>query len=185
MQRKITINNKEIDYSIRKSKRARRLRVAVHCDASVVVTLPYLSREKIVEKFLQEKADWVLEKINYFNKYKSTKPLLSENDYFEKRATALEIVNETIIKYNFRDRFKFNKITIKRQKTRWGSCSRKGNININYRIVYLSREAAEYIVVHELCHLQEFNHSRNFWNLVGQFMPKYIDVKKELKKNHL
>ncbi|MFH1661706.1 MAG: M48 family metallopeptidase [Candidatus Falkowbacteria bacterium] len=186
MQRKIKINNQEIDYKIKKSKRAKRLRIAVYCDATVVVTLPFLASEKIVEKFLKEKSGWLIKKISYFKKYKNINiPVLTKNDYLKNKNKALIIARNIIKKYNQECKFKFNKITIKNQKTRWGSCSRKGNININYKIIYLPEKIAEYIVVHEICHLIEFNHSRKFWNLVAEIFPDYLDIRRELKKKGL
>lgn len=182
MSRRIKINDKQIDYKIRKSQRAKRLRVAVYCDASVVVTLPSTADENIVEKFLKEKANWLLEKISYFNDHKNKAfNNLSDDDFFKKKDKAYKIVEDIVKKYNKNNEFRINNIKIKNQKTRWGSCSKKGNININYKIVYLQKKMAEYIVVHELCHLKEFNHSNKFWTLVASKLPDYLDIRKELK----
>ncbi len=74
------------------------------------------------------------------------------------------------------------KITIRAQKSRWGSCSRKGNLNFNYQIVLLPAELADQVIVHELCHLLEFNHSKNFWNLVAKTIPDYRERRQRLKK---
>ncbi len=71
------------------------------------------------------------------------------------------------------------------QRTKWGSCSKKGNLNFNYKIALMPEKIADYIVVHELCHLKEFNHSRKFWNLVVKIIPDYLEIKKELKNKSL
>jgi predicted metal-dependent hydrolase len=76
-----------------------------------------------------------------------------------------------------------NKIFIKDQKTRWGSCSSKGNINYNYRIIMTPLEVIDYLVVHELCHMVHLNHSKEFWNLVGSIIPNYKDIAAWLKAN--
>ena len=94
---------------------------------------------------------------------------------------ALEIVNERIIFFNQFYGYKWNNIVIRNQKTRWGSCSKKGNLNFNYKIALLPSEVADYIIVHELCHLKEFNHSKRFWNLVSQTIPEYKEIKKQIK----
>jgi predicted metal-dependent hydrolase len=81
--------------------------------------------------------------------------------------------------------FKINRIAIKNTKTRWGSCSSKGNLNFNYKIIYLKPHLADYLIVHELCHLGELNHSKRFWELVCKIIPDYAKVSKELKKIHI
>lgn len=80
--------------------------------------------------------------------------------------------------------FKYNKISIRNQKTRWGSCSRRGNLNFSYKIAILPEELSDYIIVHEICHLGQFNHSKDFWNLVAQTVPNYLKLKEDLKHEH-
>jgi predicted metal-dependent hydrolase len=77
--------------------------------------------------------------------------------------------------------FSYNKVFIKNQRTRWGSCSSNRNLNFNYRIINLAPELQDYLIVHELCHLQEFNHGQAFWNLVGLQIPNYKVVRTQLK----
>ncbi len=79
--------------------------------------------------------------------------------------------------------FTFNNIRIKDQKTRWGSCSSKNNINLSWRLVLLPQKVMDYVIIHELCHLQEMNHSDRFWSLVEQYCPDYKTSKKYLKKH--
>jgi len=73
------------------------------------------------------------------------------------------------------------RITIREQKSRWGSCSQKGNLNFNWKLIMAPPQALDYVVVHELCHLHEFNHSPRFWSLVEAQMPDYEVWKKWLK----
>jgi len=73
-----------------------------------------------------------------------------------------------------------NTIRIRNQRTRWGSCSQKGNLSLNYRIALLPMHLVDYIIVHEVCHLKEFNHSQRFWDLVMQTVPDPVACKKEL-----
>lgn len=104
-------------------------------------------------------------------------------DYKIYKKKALEIVNERIVFFNQFYGYRWNNIVIRNQKTRWGSCSKKGNLNFNYKIALLPSEVADYIIVHELCHLGEFNHSENFWNLVAKTIPDYKEIRKNLKNN--
>lgn len=67
----------------------------------------------------------------------------------------------------------YTRVTIRDQKTRWGSCSTSGTLSFNYRLMYAPPRVLDYVVVHELCHLTHMNHSRDFWELVGSVMPEY------------
>lgn len=73
------------------------------------------------------------------------------------------------------------RIFIKNSKTRWGSCSKNGNLNFHYKIALLPAYLAEYLVAHEVAHLKEFNHSVAFWALIAQEIPEYKKVRKELR----
>lgn len=106
-------------------------------------------------------------------------------NYLQHKERAREIVNERLAHFNKTYQFEFRRVSIKNQKSRWGSCSKKGNLNFNYKIALLPEKLANYIVVHELCHLGELNHSRNFWNLVSKTIPDYKQIRNELKKKQM
>jgi predicted metal-dependent hydrolase len=76
---------------------------------------------------------------------------------------------------------KVGKIAIRNQKSRWGSCSKKGNLNFNYKLVFLSPELRDYVIVHEICHIKEFNHGEGFWSLVAEAVPDHRELRKQLK----
>ncbi|HEY4515391.1 MAG TPA: M48 family metallopeptidase [Candidatus Paceibacterota bacterium] len=96
----------------------------------------------------------------------------------------ISIIDERIDRYNRHYQFDFNSIKIKRMKTRWGSCSVRKNLNFNIRIFELPSRLMDYIIVHELCHLRELNHSPRFWSLVAQVIPNYKSLKLELRNNY-
>lgn len=81
--------------------------------------------------------------------------------------------------------FVFNRVAIKNHTSRWGSCSKKGNLNFNYKIMYLPERLAEYIVAHELCHLKVLNHSREFWDLLKTVLPDCHLRRQELRKTRM
>jgi len=108
----------------------------------------------------------------------------AKKEYLEYKERALVLAKQRLEYFNQKYGFKFNRISIKNQKTRWGSCSKKGNLNFNYNIALLPEQLADYIIVHELCHLQELNHSRKFWGLVAQSFPDYLNLRKKLKSFH-
>jgi predicted metal-dependent hydrolase len=97
------------------------------------------------------------------------------------RVLAKQIVIEKVEQFNQYYKFEYGKIFIKNQGTRWGSCSSKKNLNFNYRIAVLPPELQDYLIVHELCHLKEFNHGNAFWDLVGEQVANAKDVDKKLK----
>ncbi len=184
MKKRIELHKKKVKYILKVSKRARRMRLAIYCDGNFVVTVPQNVNENIVEQFIIRKSQWIIDKLEYFKSIsgqvftRSTK-----KDYMEHKDNALILAQKRIEYFNKTYGFEFNKINIKNQKTRWGSCSRKGNLNLNYKIALLPERLADYIIVHELCHLKEFNHSQKFWNLVAKVTPDYLIVRKELKRN--
>uniref|UniRef100_UPI004056E508 M48 family metallopeptidase n=1 Tax=Acetatifactor sp. TaxID=1872090 RepID=UPI004056E508 len=77
----------------------------------------------------------------------------------------------------------YTSITIRDQKSRWGSCSSKGTLSFNYRLIFAPPKVLDYVVVHELCHLTHMNHSKDFWNMVGQIMPEYKEYKTWLREH--
>lgn len=171
-----------IHYKLKRSYRARRVRLSVYCDGSVVVTSPFGVGQSVIEKFISEKANWIWNKLQFFQSADSRPvPRLTKVDYLKHKDSALALVKERIEIYRSLYDFSFNRISIKNQKTRWGSCSSKKNLSFNYKIVFLSEKLQDYLIVHELCHLQEMNHSRRFWALVAKAFPDYAVMKKELK----
>ncbi len=178
--------DRKIPYELKKSKKAKRIRLAVHCDGNVVVTSPFGVETFIIEKFVADKKQWLLDKISFFKNVDSKAiRTFSNKDYLENREKALYLVQERIKFYNRIYNFQYSKVSIKNQKTLWGSCSRRKNLNFNYKIIFLPQRQQDYIIVHEMCHLKEFNHSNKFWALVEKAIPNYLDIKKELRNHEL
>jgi len=96
--------------------------------------------------------------------------------------TARTLVHSRLEHFNKFYNFSYKRVFIKSQSTRWGSCSSKGNLNFNYRIALLPSHLADYIIVHELCHLKEFNHGKSFWDLVAETIENPLALKTELNK---
>jgi predicted metal-dependent hydrolase len=106
----------------------------------------------------------------------------NQKEFITYKHSAFNLVHQRIAYFNNYYQFNIHRITIKNQKTRWGSCSKKGNLNFNYKIALLPQYLCDYVIVHELCHLGEFNHSQRFWKLVSWTIPHYKKIKKEFKK---
>ena len=180
------MENREISYKLQKSRRSRRLRLSVYHNGSIAVSAPIAVGDGVIDRFLRLKSRWIFEKIAYFKKFKF-EPIKrwGRRDYQKYKGITLNLVEQRILHFNKIYNYSVGKIAIKNQKTRWGSCSKRGNLNFNYKIALLPERLADYVVVHELCHLKEFNHSKKFWSLVGETVPNYLEMRKELKKNSL
>jgi len=178
----ITIGDRTIEYVSKVGRRSRNLRLAVYVDGRLVVTRPYWLSAAAARRFVSEKADWLLARLDKLQK--SPQSLLASNnraDYLARREEARRLVTARLENFNKVYDFKYQAISIRNQATRWGSCSRKGNLNFNYRLLDLPPRVADYIVVHELCHLKEFNHSANFWALVARTLPDYKELRKRMR----
>lgn len=101
--------------------------------------------------------------------------------YLEHKETARALVHERLTALNAHYGFTYNRVAIKDARSRWGSCSQKKNLNFNYRLLFLPPHLVDYIIVHELCHLKEFNHGPGFWTLVAEVVPEYKARIRELK----
>lgn len=113
----------------------------------------------------------------------ATRPTYSRDSlYYRHKEQARMLVHQKLEHWNKFYNFSYQRVAIRNQRTRWGSCSSKGNLNFNYRIVFLPEPLQDYLIVHELCHLQEFNHSRAFWDLVEQTIPEYRKHRLLMKK---
>jgi hypothetical protein len=120
----------------------------------------------------------------FFRRKKKIKITQKNNkkEFIENKEKAKSLATERLIYFNEFYNLKYNRVTIKNTKSRWGSCSRKGNLNFNYKIALLPTFLSDYIIVHELCHIEQFNHSKDFWNLVARAIPYYPQARAELRK---
>lgn len=135
----------------------------------------------------------VIQKGNFFSWFKISRRrttikkrgIRASAHYSAYKEQARELVVQKIAQWNQFYRFEFGRVAIRTQKTRWGSCSSKRNLNFNYRIVFLPEELQDYLIVHELCHLQEMNHAAAFWTLVEKTIPSYKILRARLKAHKM
>ena len=131
------------------------------------VVVPRGMPPRKVEKFLYAHQRRILK--HHANQVATLTPDLaadSREHYLAHKEQALARCTERVEHWNQFCQYDYNTIRVKRMKTRWGSCSSKKNLNFNYKILFLPEERANYIIVHELCHLAEMNHGPRFWALV-------------------
>lgn len=102
--------------------------------------------------------------------------------YLAHKEAARELIHARVLHLNQHYQVPIRKIFIKNTKSRWGSCSKLGNLNFHYRVAMLPLDLVDYVVVHELCHLKEFNHSKRFWALVAERVPEHKALRKQLMR---
>lgn len=185
VEKYIELQKRKVKYMLKVNKHSRSIKLAIYYGGEVVVTKPWYASVGAVEKFIIEKSDWVLGQIDRLGKFKSVGPKHTNDQIKKYKELTRILVLDRLEKFNTIYNFRWKRIAIRNQKTRWGSCSKKGNLNFNYKIALLPIHLAEYIVLHELCHLGEFNHSHKFWSLVAKSIPNYKEIRKELKKEGL
>lgn len=183
-QRRIMrLESADLAYSLRESSRVRRARITVFPGGEVVVSVPPAFPEHSLERLLKTHATWVLRAVSKLGRYAPRTALpTGKRAYRENKEKARMFAKERVAHWNTNIGVSVGRISIRDQKSRWGSCSRKGNLSFNVRIIHLPRELADYIVVHELCHVREMNHSRAFWSLVEERIPDYRRLRRELSR---
>ena len=164
--------------------RSRRRTVAVQVreDGSVVVRTPYFVSQAQAEQFIKERKDWILENQKELIEAQKHKKVITEEMRREGMEKALKIFPERVEYYARLMGITYGRITIREQKTRWGSCSGKGNLNFNWKLTLMPMEILDYVVVHELAHRKEMNHSQKFWKIVEQVLPDYQERRRRLRE---
>jgi predicted metal-dependent hydrolase len=185
MERFIELSKKNIAYTLRVSPRAKQLRFTVSAGGVFVVTAPKTISQSYIETLLRKRAAWIIEKIEQLSKFAVPKSRRSTKEkkvlYKTHKAAALALAERRAQYLNQHYGFTYQKISIRDQKTRWGSCSKKGNLSFSYKIALMPEYLADYIIVHELCHLGSFDHSKKFWALVAEKVPDHRECRRSLR----
>ena len=160
--------------------------IQVNSDLSVTVRAPRSASEKDIEEILKKKEAWIskhIEKIKEAKERFEAEPTekLTREKVIALAEEALKVIPERVEYFAKVIGVTYGKITIRNQKTRWGSCSSKGNLNFNCLLMLAPPEVLDYVVVHELCHRKQMNHSKAFWLEVEKVLPNYKEVRKWLK----
>jgi predicted metal-dependent hydrolase len=213
-------------YQIRRSKRAKYLRINIHPQHGIEVVLPVQMSERLVGPFVQQHQEWIERQINKLGMHRPTQlpehiHLMMNNEVWQVsydtgankrhrlkqnghqlviigpdkdprpcreqlqrwlRKKAKHLLPQRLEELSRSTRLDYNSIAIRSQKTRWGSCSSKRNINLNDRLALLPQELVDYVMIHELCHTREMNHSPAFWKLVESHCADYKIQRRKLNK---
>ncbi|MBU0705662.1 M48 family metallopeptidase [Patescibacteria group bacterium] len=234
----LVINQRKVPITVRRSPRARRLRLQIESEKpELVMVIPRYALSMQIDSFLRKQTPWIEKHWNQALKKSAQRPKRRHKDgdtyfYFGETLTlklipslswkpgirvsgnnleitlhnattlsdgkkaikkivqefykkkAEEVIHDRLQFFNEHYRLKYNRVTFRNQKTRWGSCSSAKNLNFNWRLIMAPIEIIDYVVVHELCHLKHMNHSTSFWRLVAEAIPEYKGMRKWLKDNH-
>ena len=162
--------------------RSHRKTMALHIlpDGTVEVRCPKTMSQQRIHAFVEEKTPWIMKKLQ---NHPSAQEKLSAAELKELTEQAKSILSEKLAYYAPLVGVTYGRVTVRHQKTRWGSCSAKGNLNFNCLLVLAPSQVQDYVIVHELCHIRHLNHSAQFWALVETILPDYAASRKWLKVN--
>jgi predicted metal-dependent hydrolase len=228
-KRTAVINHQAITYTLRRSFRARRVRLEIGRLTGLIVIVPRSYNIGRLHGLLKSKERWISKNLTRFQtqlppaprklKCGDTVPylgrdlkLVQQEDYhidsmvlegsrlaispdlfhngllepaLEQwyRTEAARLITERADRWSLQIGIGYRRIGIRGQKTRWGSCSRKKNLSFNWKLIMAPETVVEYVVIHELLHLKEMNHSKKFWELVARYCPGWMEHKKWLKQH--
>lgn len=169
-----------IEYELIRSRR-KTLSVQIKRDGRVVVRAPLRLAKYRIDRFVEEHEAWIMRNLAKMEQYQEERCEISDQQRREGVAKAMKIFPERTAYFASRMGVTYGRITIREQKTRWGSCSSAGNLNFNWKLVLMPPEVLDYVVVHELAHRKEMNHSAEFWKVVAKEMPDYQERRNQLR----
>ena len=163
------------------------LAVQIRADGTVIARAPLRMPKDRILYFLSEKASWIRMQQGRMQEREKMRQQarihLDAAQEKELRERAKSVLAQRTAYFARQIGVTYGRITVRDQKTRWGSCSQTGNLNFNFRLILAPSEVLDYVVVHELCHRRQMNHSAQFWQEVAQVLPDYRERKAWLTEN--
>ena len=183
-----------MNYKIIRSKR-RTISLLISPDATLTVRAPFMATLEYIKKLVAKKRSWINKKQMQMLKFINSGDSFylgevhklkfgSRTDAIEwYRRQAFPKITERARFYSQKTGWKFKSISITKAESRWGSCGPQGSINFSWRLVMAPPDVVDYVIVHELAHIPERNHSAGFWNKVKSVLPDYKERRKWLREN--
>jgi len=157
-------------------RRARRYLLRVDHDGRVRVTIPRGGSRREADAFLHRHLEWIARE-----RSRLTPSALSFEDRHAQRQRARKELPARLLEVAAAQGLTVTRVSIRNQRTRWGSCGRDGHISLNWRLVLMPPEVRDYVLVHELMHLRRLDHSRAYWRLVAAACPGYREARQWLR----
>lgn len=173
-------NEEQIPFEVLRSRR-KTMAIQVRRDGSVAVRCPLWVADDEVRRFAKEHEEWIRQHRQEVLKRKEEEVSYTAEQVKAYRQHARWVLAQKTSQWAQKMGVTYRKITIRQQTTRWGSCSGKGNLNFNWKLVLVPEELLDYVVVHELAHRREMNHSPRFWKIVEEQLPDYMERRKQLR----
>lgn len=178
----------EIPFTLVKSRR-KTWAISVEENAEVRIKVPFSATEKDISRILSEKRAWIIrhykERLRLWQERPQSELPDAQREALKKRyiQAAKEYFPKRAAYFRQFTGGHYERITIREQKTRWGSCSSRGTLSFNWKLMLAPPGVLDYVVVHELCHLKHMDHSREFWAAVESVMPDYRERRRWLKEH--
>ena len=166
--------------------RRRTISIEINDEGNLRVRAPYFTSNFEIDRFVRRNRNWILkqmEKSDARRALQGTIVPLTEREVEELAEQALQTLPARVEFFAWQMGVTYGRVTIRNQRTRWGSCSAKGNLNLNCLLMLLPEEIRDYVIVHELAHRKEMNHSARFWALVESMLPDYKARRKWLREH--
>lgn len=177
-----------VEFEIIRSKR-KTFAIQIYSNDHATIRAPLHATRSEIEQIARQKSNWIKKsiiKVNQIQNASSALPPISDDDIKKLTSAALEYIPSRVEYFaSVIGIPEYGKISIRRQRTRWGSCSSSKNLNFNCLLMLMPNDIIDYVIVHELCHINEMNHSPKFWNDVAKFVPNYKEKVRWMRQNGL
>lgn len=168
-------------YNLIRAKR-KTMALRVEEDGTLTVLAPFRMSVQEADLFVENHREWISTRLAWLKERKQTKRTYTDAERAEGKKKARSMISERCRFFAEQMGVTYGTISIREQKTRWGSCSSRGNLNFNWKLALMPEEILDYVVVHELAHRVEMNHSPAFWAIVGRVLPDYKERRAWLKE---
>lgn len=170
-----------MDYQIIRSAR-RTLSLEITREGKVILRCPHRTSRQEITRFLSEKEHWLMTHLQQLES-RPKEPPLTQSQLAALKQQAKDLFPQEVAALAQRLNIRYGRVTVRAQKSRWGSCSREGNISLNCLLLLVPEEVRTYVMVHELCHRKYMDHSAAFWKAVEEAFPDYRIPRKWLQEN--
>jgi len=168
--------------SVYQSYKSKSIRLFFKNEKELKIIIPYWikNKDEIIENFLHQNQDWIISKALKLNEHKQKRENLNIPEAQLKYSAKTEI-KKRVLEIAQKHNFEYNRVFIRNQKRRWGSCSSSGNLSFNWRLILLPKKLCDYVIYHELIHLRKKGHQKDFWQELGKIFPYPQSYRKMLR----